>query len=116
VIGGYSLTRFATGQELFDYILTRMPFHAPGILGAENYWALTAFLLDAHRIPYTGQVLNATTAGSIRLRQAAAPVAGALDWRAGVLLGAGLVGLAGFGVWRRATRKGVAGRQASGPK
>lgn len=70
VIGEGSLARFQTAEQLFTFIKTTMPYHAPGILDDDQYWAVTAFLLDAHRVPASGEVLTATTAANIRLRPA----------------------------------------------
>jgi len=48
VIGPDTLLRFNSAADLHTYMARAMPFNAPGSLTAEDYWALTAFLLRAH--------------------------------------------------------------------
>lgn len=67
VIGPGTLTRFRTAQDLFTFISTTMPMHAPGSLTQDEYWALTAFLLAAHGVPADDVPLDATTASQITL-------------------------------------------------
>ena len=50
VIGPDSLARFTSAADLHAFISAAMPFQAPGSLSAEEYWALTAFLLRAHAV------------------------------------------------------------------
>jgi hypothetical protein len=101
VIGPYSLVRFQTAQELFNYLSARMPYQTPGSLSPQDYWALTAFLLDAHNVPANGQILDSSTATAISLSAKPAPTSKSrlLDWRPIVLSSAVLLlALAGFGV------------------
>ena len=48
VIGPGTLARFQTAAELYEYVETDMPWQAPGILASEEYWQITAYLLQAH--------------------------------------------------------------------
>ena len=48
VIGPDTLTRFKNGQELFDYVVTTMPWWNPGYLKRDEFWQATAFLMRAH--------------------------------------------------------------------
>lgn len=70
LVGPGTLARFQTAQELFDFISTRMPMHAPGTLSQDEYWALTAFLLATHGVPPAGETpLDKTTAGRVNLAE-----------------------------------------------
>ncbi|MCZ7567502.1 MAG: c-type cytochrome [Ardenticatenaceae bacterium] len=102
VIGEQTLARFQTAQQLFEYLRAQMPYHAPGLLSDQDYWALTAFLLDAHRVPAGGRALDATTAPAVQLRPAPVPSSGVVPWRLAATSGAILLVLAGLVVWRRA--------------
>ncbi|UCC87061.1 MAG: c-type cytochrome [Anaerolineales bacterium] len=68
VIGPGALASFPTAEILYDYIKLRMPYQDPDLLSEEERWELTAFLLRENGIPSDGQLLDATTAASIRLR------------------------------------------------
>jgi mono/diheme cytochrome c family protein len=48
LIGGQSMARFQTMEEVFDYVHTRMPFEYPGALSEEEALAVTAYLARAH--------------------------------------------------------------------
>lgn len=105
VIGGTSLARFHTAPQLFAYLRARMPYHAPGILSDEDYWALTAFLLDAHRVPSDGQFLNHQAARGILIRPAqAVPPTPTVNWRLVVSSGVLLLALASLAIWRQSAR------------
>jgi mono/diheme cytochrome c family protein len=69
VIGEGTLARFRTAQDLFTFISTAMPMHAPGSLTEEEYWALTAFLLAAHGVAADDAELNPDTASQIALAE-----------------------------------------------
>lgn len=45
LVGGNSLASYATAQDLFQFVIQRMPYQAPGSLKPEEYWELVAFLL-----------------------------------------------------------------------
>ncbi len=52
------LPPFATPQQLFDFLRTTHPPQNPGFMSDDDYWALTAYLLDQNgRLP-SGQVLG----------------------------------------------------------
>ena len=53
-IGSY----WSHATTLFDYIRRAMPFTAPGSLGADEIYALTAFLLAANGIIDAGQRID----------------------------------------------------------
>lgn len=48
MIGPGTLARFQTAAELYEYLKTYMPWQAPGILAGEEYWQITAYLVQAH--------------------------------------------------------------------
>ena len=50
VIGPGALTGYDTAQELFEYLKTTMPWPFPGLFQDQQYWGLTAYLLDANGI------------------------------------------------------------------
>jgi len=45
-----SLTRYETAEDLFDYLRSTMPWPSPGLFRDEQYWELTAYLLDANGV------------------------------------------------------------------
>jgi hypothetical protein len=65
IIGKNTLMRFATARELEAYIRKQMPFDVPGELSADDYWAVTAFLLNANGKLPAGISLDAATAASV---------------------------------------------------
>lgn len=65
IIGTSTLMRFATARELETYIRKQMPFDKPGELSADDYWAVTAFLLNANDKLPAGVSLDASTAVSV---------------------------------------------------
>lgn len=48
VIGGQSLNRFATLQDVYNFVHTAMPFQDPGSLTQDEYLAIVAFLGQKH--------------------------------------------------------------------
>lgn len=48
VLEGTLLNRFKNAQELFQYLEETMPWWNPGYLTTEQYWQLTAFLVQEH--------------------------------------------------------------------
>lgn len=71
VIGGGAMARFNTALELHDYLSTNMPWHAPGSLQPQEYWQLTAFLLEKNGYRLPARPLDATGAAGFELRQPA---------------------------------------------
>lgn len=69
IIGQGTLARFATAYDLYQYISERMPYQEPGRLSADEYWALTAYLLDQHGRLAQDTPLNPETARLITLRE-----------------------------------------------
>lgn len=51
LIGPATLQRFATAADLHTFLQAAMPYQTPGRLTADDYWALTAFLLRARGLP-----------------------------------------------------------------
>ena len=66
VVGGGALVRFATALELHDYLVAKMPYQFPGSLQADEYWQLTAFLLDKNGISVPA-VLDGKSAARVTL-------------------------------------------------
>jgi hypothetical protein len=50
IIGSGALLGYETAEDLFEYLSTTMPWPFPGLFQDEQYWALTAFLLDANGV------------------------------------------------------------------
>lgn len=103
VIGQGALARFATADELYQYVRTQMPWHWPGMYDDDIYWKLTAYLARANGLYTGGEVIGPENAAEIVLwpgRGAAtpAPAATALGIGIAPTLGLGmLLGLlAGF--------------------
>lgn len=102
VIGPGTLRRFATVADLYTYIRTRMPFHAPGSLPEADYRAVTAFLLQRHGIPPDGRPFDPVAARALPLNPSPALPAPPRTWLAVPLLGG--AGFAAGGLlwfWRR---------------
>jgi hypothetical protein len=75
VVSPGMVARFANALELHDFIRSKMPWQAPGSLTEEEYWQLTAFLVDANGIDPGFMPLNPDNAASIRLRpEVATPI------------------------------------------
>ncbi|MEW5987451.1 MAG: hypothetical protein AB1791_12525 [Chloroflexota bacterium] len=48
LIGPTTLTRFENGQALYVYVQAAMPYWSPGLLSAEQYLAITTFLVESN--------------------------------------------------------------------
>jgi mono/diheme cytochrome c family protein len=67
IIGPGRLARHETAARLYEFLRTRMPWQAPGLLSDDEYWQLTAFLVDANGVPLDGINLGPDNAARIRL-------------------------------------------------
>lgn len=65
IIGEGTLKPFATARELYAFISQAMPFDKPGELSSEDYWAVTAFLLQQNNKLPVGTRLDASNAASV---------------------------------------------------
>jgi mono/diheme cytochrome c family protein len=65
IIGESTLTDYRTAGDLYAFISKKMPFSEPGVLSADDYWALTAFLIREHGGLPDGVRLDAVTAGFV---------------------------------------------------
>ena len=103
IIGPGEMDIFPTALALHDYIQARMPWQAPGSLSEEEYWQLTAFLVQANGFDPGGQPLDSTRAAVVYLGAQPSPTpapipgseqAGGTFWLVAVivLLLAGMVG------------------------
>lgn len=102
LIGPGRLAHYQTAAGLYAYIHTRMPWQAPGILADEEYWQLTAFLVDANGIPMGETPLGPENAADVRLAPPPQGRQAKNVWH--LLLAAGTVVLLSSGVvalWRR---------------
>jgi cytochrome c len=64
VVGAKALDDQHNAKELFDYIQMNMPPKKPGSLSADDYWAVTAYLLDKNGL-LGGKGLDAATGTSV---------------------------------------------------
>jgi len=109
VIGLGRLAQHQTAAGLYQFIRTRMPWQAPGILSDEEYWQLTAFLVDASGIAVGETPLGPENAADVGLAPQASQTQAPVDGREAangwlVLLTAGTAALLASGVvtrWRR---------------
>jgi cytochrome c len=93
VIGPGRLAHHQTAAGLYQFLRTRMPWQAPGILSDEEYWGLTAFLAQANGISWGEGMLGPTNAANVALdAQASSSKEAALSAR---ILGIGMFLLAG---------------------
>ncbi len=67
VIGPDSLTRFKTTLDLYNYIRTTMPWHAPGTMLDREYWQVTAFLAREHHVDLGDSSLDEERAAKLPL-------------------------------------------------
>jgi cytochrome c5 len=73
VMGPGTLANYDNGQELFDYIVKKMPWWNPGYLKTEEFWQVTTFLMRAHGAIPDGVSLNAGNAFVFNLRPVSPP-------------------------------------------
>jgi cytochrome b-561 len=62
-----TLTRFNTGQELYDYIVVSMPWWNPNSLTTEQAWQVTAYLLKMNGTLPDELELNAANASAVQV-------------------------------------------------
>ncbi len=65
---------FPTALDLYDYIKTQMPWQNKGSLTDQEYWQVTAYVLQMNGIDPGAELLNENTAVKIILRPDPAPV------------------------------------------
>lgn len=103
IIGPGRLAHHQIAAGLYQYIRARMPWQAPGLLSDEEYWQLTAFLIDANGLPLGEAPLGPENAANVRLDQQASAVSGPPS-AVGPLAVGGLLLLSGALVIRRRAR------------
>ena len=67
IIGGQSLSRFATVGELYEYVHLKMHYEFPGALNSEEALAVTAFLARSHG-KLDGRLLTVGNVDQLRWR------------------------------------------------
>jgi hypothetical protein len=72
IIGPDRLGHYQTAAGLYEYLKTRMPWQAPGILSDEEYWQLTAFLIDVNGVPLGDTILGPDNAANVHIEPQAA--------------------------------------------
>ncbi|HLO31239.1 MAG TPA: cytochrome b N-terminal domain-containing protein [Anaerolineales bacterium] len=95
VAGPGKLARFSNAQELYDFVLARMPWWNPGQLTKEEAWQVSAYILSLQKVIPKGLELTDTNASAIRI-QSAVPRPG--NDRPAILILTGLLTLAGIGM------------------
>jgi hypothetical protein len=68
VMGAGTLSAYKTAADLFEYLRAKMPWPFPGLFEDEEYWQLTAFLADAHRVPLRKEPLGPDNAANVLWR------------------------------------------------
>ncbi len=68
IIGSGVLDHYGNAQTLRDYLVKTMPWWNPGYLKPDEYWQLTAFLLEANGITLNKIELNDLTAPFILIK------------------------------------------------
>jgi mono/diheme cytochrome c family protein len=71
IVGRQALAPFQTAADLRAYIQTRMPWHNPNSMTAEEGWAVTAYVIKLNRMSPPA-VLDDTSAVAFRLNPAGA--------------------------------------------
>jgi mono/diheme cytochrome c family protein len=75
IIGSGMLAHYESAAGLYEFLRTRMPWQAPGILEDEVYWHLTAFLLDANGFAFGTTELGPDNAAQVRMDTGSEPPA-----------------------------------------
>ena len=68
LVGSHIPATFATAQDLYAFISTRMPYQVPGTMTEEEYWQLTAFILELNGYEVDEIVLDFDKAVAFELR------------------------------------------------
>ena len=71
--GGGRLGRFASAQQLYDYVVVMMPWWNPNSLTPEKGWQVTAYLLKMNGTLPDGLTLDATVASAIPVHRQISP-------------------------------------------
>jgi mono/diheme cytochrome c family protein len=104
IVGGGTLVKYQTAQDLYDFVSQKMPYQSPGALSGDEYWQLVAFLLDRRGLNVSQ--INQSNATSILLHQRKPPSPFPVPWLAAMLVPAGLAALTLLLVLRRKQRSG----------
>ncbi len=100
--GPGTLTGFQTAGDLYRFISTRMPYQVPGTMTSEEYWDLTAYLVQSRGALPAGLQLNPANADAVLVN----PTPDNVPMVAGALAGAAVAGGA-FAFLRTRKRKRV---------
>jgi hypothetical protein len=68
VKGPKILAMFDTALDLYQYNKATMPWHAPGTMRDEEYWQVTAFMVEMNGVDLGGTILGETTAAQVSLK------------------------------------------------
>jgi mono/diheme cytochrome c family protein len=68
VMGAGVLDHYGDANTLHDYLVRTMPWWNPGYLQPEEYWQLTAFLLEANGVSLNQINLNGLTAPFVTIK------------------------------------------------
>jgi S-disulfanyl-L-cysteine oxidoreductase SoxD len=69
LVGPRGLTGFRHGLELFEFVRDSMPQDQPGSLTADQYWAVSAWLLSQNSIAGPSAPLGPDNAAGVSLRR-----------------------------------------------
>ncbi len=69
------LNHFENAKNLHEYLVTKMPWQQPGLLSADEYWQLTAYLVRANDYNPGTKPLDDASAEKITFTKAPAPPA-----------------------------------------
>ncbi|MFN2165657.1 MAG: hypothetical protein ACK2U9_05310, partial [Anaerolineae bacterium] len=61
VIGPGALSGYQTAEDLFEYLRDTMPWPFPGLFQDQQYWGLTAYLLDENGVDLGKQLVDPET-------------------------------------------------------
>jgi hypothetical protein len=67
VVGAEVTNRFVSASQLHSYIAATMPWHAPGKLSSDQYWQVTAYLLEQNGVKVGRTTVGEENASSLRL-------------------------------------------------
>jgi mono/diheme cytochrome c family protein len=114
LIGAGTLQRFATAQNMYDFMRHAMPFNKPGSLSEEQYLQVLAYLLESNQLIPTGSQLGSASLADIALRANSSTLASAGGSNRAespapesfLLLGSVIIALiVGLALWLRSRRR-----------
>ena len=102
VVGGGAMARFSTALDLHNFLVAEMPYQFPGSLSEDQYWQLTAFLLEKNGFAIPARLdANSAAAFSLTAPPPEEPAAPLWLWITGAVALAAVAAIAVVVIRRR---------------